>query len=573
MLSRLLRADEPSIFSSGPWDLVPDSELPVPPLLEGLGQAHLAVSTRIPLAQAYFDQGLRLLHMGWGGEARRAFAEAARRDPRLAMAWWGLALARGAGGRYSTDRSEAIRHALALSAEATDLEQRYIVAASLLADRGPANGRMVFVREMEHLIDRYPEDAEARLLLAGFLMDGYEPDGRPGAGQPYAQALLRELLRTHPHHEGVHLAWISAMVGSGRPEAAKDSALHLLSLPFRCSPYLLGAGRLLLRLGLTEQAHEALQLAVEADDVWLARERLPANAAPGAAEAMRLLVTACADAGRYIEGQGWARRLRSRVEGGTDAQASVLVACTLAGLHLRFGFWRAAADVRLELSEQASAAERGLLDGLRGYTRGLSTLESGRLAEAERACEALEVLHVKLSEERRSDGYILCPRDVARVVEVAADELRGSLDARRGDSARAEATLVRAVRLERRLRTAGPPPFSRPARETLARVRLRCGREEKALELALALAAERPGSGQVRFLVAEARVALEKLPEAAQDFSTGLQLWRQADPHLPELQRARTFMAGRGRHLHVVGAEPVEPPEGPEPFHPQKVMG
>src|SRR4051794_33384083 len=121
MLARLLRADEPSIFSSGPWDSVPDSELPTPPLIEGLGQAHLAVSTQVPQAQAYFDQGLRLLHMGWGGGARRAFAEAARQDPRLAMAWWGLALTRGAGGRFSADRSEAMHKALALSSEATDL--------------------------------------------------------------------------------------------------------------------------------------------------------------------------------------------------------------------------------------------------------------------------------------------------------------------------------------------------------------------------------------------------------------------------------------------------------------------
>jgi tetratricopeptide (TPR) repeat protein len=531
------------------------------------------VSTRVPLAQAYFDQGLRLLHMGWGAEARRAFAEAARQDPGLAMAWWGLALTRGAGGRFATDRAEAIRKALALCESATDQEQRYIVAASLLAERGPANGRMAFVREMEYLIDRYPEDAEARLLLAGFLMDGYEPDGRPCAGHPYAQALLRELLRTHPHHEGVHLVWVFAMLGSGRPEAAKASALRLLSLASRASPYLLAAGRLLQRLGLTEQAREAYQGAVEADDASLAQEGLPVNAAPGAAEAMRLLVTVCAEAGRYIEGQSWARRLRGRVEAVADGQAAVLVACALTGLHLRFGFWRAAVDLHVELGEEASAAERGLLEGLRRYTRGLASLEAGRLLEAERAGEALEALQVALAEERRSDGYALCPRDVARVVEVAAEELRGALDARRGDAARVEATLIRAVRLERRLRAAGPASFARPARETLARARLRYGREEKALELALELVAERPGSGHARFLVAEARVAQGRFPEAVLDFTAFLECWRQADPQLPELQRARTFMAGRGRYLRVVGGEVVSAPE-PRAFQSlEKVLG
>jgi tetratricopeptide (TPR) repeat protein len=552
MLARLLRADEPSLFSRGPWDDVSDSELPTPPLREGLGPAHLPVSTRVPLAQASFDQGLRLLHMGWGAEARRAFAEAARQDPKLAMAWWGLALTRGAGGRFAADRVEAIGKALALCEGATDQEQRYIVAANLLAERGPANGRMAFVREMEALIDRYPEDAEARLLLAGFLMDGYELDGRPCAGQPYAQALLRELLRTHPHHEGVHLAWVLVMLGSRRPEAAKESALRLLAPPSRASPYLLVAGRLLQRIGLTAQAREAFQRAIEIDDAWLAQEKLPVSAAPSAAEAMRQLITLCAEAGQYSEGQAWARRLRARVEEVADGQAAVLGACALAGLHLRFGFWRAAADLPVKLGEEASSAERGMLEGLRHYTRGLAALEAGRVVETERACEALDALRVTLAKERRSDGYILCPRDVARIMEVAVEELRGALEARRGDASRVEATLIRAIRLERRLRTAGPAPFSRPARETLARARLRQGREEKALELALELAAERPGSGHARFLVAEARVAQGHFPEAALDFSAFLECWCQADTHLPELQRARTFMAGRG---HSQGAQ------------------
>ena len=467
------------------------------------------------------------------------------------MAWWGLALCRGIGGRFAAERAEAIHKALALAEGMTDREQRYIVAASLLADKGPANGRHAFIREMESLIDRYPEDAEARLLLAGFLMEGYEWDGRPCAGQPYAQALLRDLLRTHPHHEGVHFAWVAAMMGSSRPETAKDSALWLLAFLPQSSPCLVAAGRLLQRIGLAEQAREALQRAIETDDAWLAREKLPVNAAPCAVEALRLLVTSCAEAGQYTQGQAWARRLRSRVEAAADRQAVVLVACTLSGLHQRFGFCRAAADVHVELGEAATVAERGLLDGLRRYTRGVSALEAGRLMDAERACEGLGLLQVALSEERRADGYSLCPRDVGRVVEVAAEELRGALDARRGDAARAEATLIRAVRLERRLRTAGPAPFSRPARETLARARLRFGREDKALELALELVAQRPASGHACFLVAEARVAMECFPEAVLDFSAVLERWAQADPQLPELKRARMFVAGRERRSRV----------------------
>ncbi len=545
MLARHLRAEEPSIFPAGPWDDVPDAELPTPPLCEGLGRAHLKVSTRVPLAQAYFDQGLRLLHLGWGTEARRSFAEAARQDPELAMAYWGLALTRGPGARYATVRAETIARALALSEGATDAEQRYIVAATFLADKGPANGRHGFVREMEALIDRFPEDAEARLLLAGFLSDGYEVDGRPAAGQPYAQALLRELLRTHPHHEGVHSAWVQVMVDSARPEAALESARRLRLLAPRVGTALLAAGRLLLRTGHLREAREVLEAAVATEDAWRAQESLPETAASVAGLALRLLTLACADAGRYGEAQSWARRLRSRVESVTphSTQGLVFAASTLSSLHVRFGFWLAAADAHVDLGDGGSPAERGLLSGMEVYARGLRALEAGKLAEAERACDELDALHPPLSEERKAEGRTLCPRDVARVVELAACELRGALESRQGETARAEATLIKAGRLERRLRAAGPMAFSRAARETLARARLRSGREDKAVELAEALVKERPGSGHARFLLAEVHVARGAFTEAAQAFASFLECWSEADAHLPELRRARTFLA------------------------------
>ncbi|PTL78366.1 tetratricopeptide repeat protein [Vitiosangium sp. GDMCC 1.1324] len=548
MLARHLRAEDPSVFPIGPWDEVPDLELSTPPLREGLGRAHLKVSTRVPLAQSYFDQGLRLLHLGWGAEARRAFAEAARQDPGLAMAYWGLAVTRGAGARHATARAEAINKALALSEGVTDAEQRYIVAATFLADKGPANGRHGFVREMEALIDRHPEDAEARLLLAGFLADGYEPDGRPGQGQPYAQALLRELLRTHPHHEGVHHAWVQVMVESARPEAALESARRLRLLAPRAGTALLGSGRLLLRTGHAREAREVLEAAVAADDLWLAQESLPESAAPVAGLALRLLVQACADAGRYGEAQGWARRLRARVETVVPhvGQALVFAAATLSHLHVRFGYWRAASELRVELGPKARAAERALLTGIETYARGLRALDGGKLVEAERVCDELDALHPPLAEERKGDNRLLCPRDVARVVELAACELRGALEARHGDFARAEATLIKALRLERRLRSVGPAAFSRPARETLARVRLRSGREDKALELAEALVRERPGCGHAWFLLAEVHIARGSFAEAAPAFVSFLECWLDADPQLPELRRARLFLAGRG---------------------------
>ncbi|HZV77086.1 MAG TPA: tetratricopeptide repeat protein [Candidatus Babeliales bacterium] len=56
---------------------------------------HLPVSTGDPQAQALFDRGLFYYYAYDGPDAVRAFRAAAQRDPRLAMAYWGVALAYG----------------------------------------------------------------------------------------------------------------------------------------------------------------------------------------------------------------------------------------------------------------------------------------------------------------------------------------------------------------------------------------------------------------------------------------------------------------------------------------------
>jgi hypothetical protein len=64
-------------------------------LFEGLGDYHFPVTTKSPLAQRWFDQGLILFYGFNLDEAALSFRQAARVDPTCAMAWWGVALANG----------------------------------------------------------------------------------------------------------------------------------------------------------------------------------------------------------------------------------------------------------------------------------------------------------------------------------------------------------------------------------------------------------------------------------------------------------------------------------------------
>ena len=103
-------------------------------MVAGLGDLHHPVSTSNAPAQQFFDQGLRFIYAFNHDEAARSFQHAADLDPKLAVAYWGVAEA--VGPNYndpaSADRfkaaHEAIQKAVDLSAHASPSEQAYIQA-------------------------------------------------------------------------------------------------------------------------------------------------------------------------------------------------------------------------------------------------------------------------------------------------------------------------------------------------------------------------------------------------------------------------------------------------------------
>ena len=93
----------------------PAPGMPLAPRLQNLGVHTFPVSTKVERAQLFMNQGLNLTYGFNHAEAGRAFAEAARLDPILAMAYWGQALVLGpninapmdAGGRAEGARAAA----------------------------------------------------------------------------------------------------------------------------------------------------------------------------------------------------------------------------------------------------------------------------------------------------------------------------------------------------------------------------------------------------------------------------------------------------------------------------------
>src|SRR3984893_15806522 len=145
-------------------------------LMSGYGDLHHPVSTSNPQAQQFFDQGLRQIYAFNHDEAARSFQHASELDPKLAIAYWGVAEA--VGPNYndpaSADRfkaaHEAIQKAVDLSANASPSEQAYIQA---MAKRFPADPNTDLKKAaeeyhdaMREVVEQFPDDLDAATLFA-----------------------------------------------------------------------------------------------------------------------------------------------------------------------------------------------------------------------------------------------------------------------------------------------------------------------------------------------------------------------------------------------------------------------
>lgn len=214
-------------------------------LMQGLGDLHHPVSTKNPLAQRFFDQGLTLVYAFNHEEAIRSFKRAAELDPQFAMAYWGIALALGPNINMDVDAGrenaayEAVRTALSLSAHAPENERAYISALAKRYSIDPkADLKSLagdYKNEMGELAKRYPDDLDAATLYAESLMDlrpwqFWSANGKPAEGTEEIVAVLESVLKRDPRHIGANHYYIHTVEASPHPEWALASAQRLKTL-------------------------------------------------------------------------------------------------------------------------------------------------------------------------------------------------------------------------------------------------------------------------------------------------------------------------------------------------------
>src|SRR5215831_2230162 len=253
-------------------------------LMQGLGDLHHPVTTNNPEAQKFFDQGLRLLFAFNHGEATSSFRRAAELDPKMAMAYWGIADSIGPNYNDPADPDrfkaahEAIQSAQSLAANASASERAYIAA---MAKRFPAdpnadmrNAAVDYRDAMREVVKQFPDDLDATTLFAEAGMNLHpwglwHVDGTPEVGTEEIVATLESVLRRDPNHMGAIHYYIHAVEASPNPERALAAANRLAALAPSAGHLVHMPGHVYIRTGDFEAAVKTNETAAAADRAYI----------------------------------------------------------------------------------------------------------------------------------------------------------------------------------------------------------------------------------------------------------------------------------------------------------------
>src|SRR5713226_4054068 len=253
-------------------------------LMSGLGDLHHPVSTSNPQAQQFFDQGLRLIYAFNHDEAARSFQRASELDPKLAIAYWGIAEA--VGPNYNDPASddrfkqahEAIQKAVDMSANASPSERDYIQAMTKRFPAEPNSDRRKSAEEyrdaMREVVKKYPDDLDAATLFAESGMNLHpwglwHHDGTPEAGTEEVVSTLESVIRRDPNHMGAVHYYIHAVEASPNPERALAGANKLASLAPAAGHIVHMPAHVYIRTGDYESAVKTNEEAAAVDQAYI----------------------------------------------------------------------------------------------------------------------------------------------------------------------------------------------------------------------------------------------------------------------------------------------------------------
>jgi tetratricopeptide (TPR) repeat protein len=430
-----------------------------PPRLDDLGDYHRAV-TATPAAQAWFDQGLRLVYAFNHDEAQRAFEEGARVDPNCALCAWGAALVLGPNYNLPAmpDRARAawaaLDQAVARAPKAAPVERALIEALKKRYSDPPATTPEeqakldgAYAEAMRQVARQFPDDDDVQVLFA---------ESAPGTEE--IVGTLEKVLARHPEHPGANHYYIHAVEASPHPERGLAAAK-------RVGGMMPGAGHLVhmpshvyQRVGRYEDAAEANRRAIVADKQYAAKANPQGFYGMYMAHNFDFLWQSAMMAGRANESLQAARDMMAAIpmEMFKSMPGFDFIIPSAALTLVRFGRWKEV------LAEKAPPADLPMATMLFTYARARALIGLGQLDAADKELATLSSEIAALPKDMMAD---MAP---APLMGAIAEKLvRGELLLKRGQAAAGLAALQAAVSEGDKLPYAEPPDWYYPPRHTL----------------------------------------------------------------------------------------------------------
>ena len=445
-------------------------------IVSGLSDLHHPVSTRNPEAQKFFDQGLRFIYAFNHEEAARSFQHAAELDPKLGMAYWGVAEAVGPNYNDPADPDrykrahEAVQKAVDLSSGASSSEQAYIQA---MAKRFPADPNSDLKKAAEDYRDamrevarQFPDDLDAATLFAESGMNLHpwglwNQDGTPIAGTEEIVSTLETVLKRDPDHLGAIHYHIHAVEASNNPDRALAGANRLAAIAPGAGHIVHMPAHIYIRTGDYEAAVQTNQKAAEVDRTYIKQTGVQ-GIYPMMYYSHNLHFVAVCGAmnGRYADARKNADLLVANVGPHVKDMPPLEGFMTIpVAVEIRFHHWNEL------LKMPAPDPSMKVASIFWHFGRGLALAGTGKLTEAEAEYKMV------------SDAEAATPPDqifqmpinnkAKDILKIAENVLGAKIAIAKKDTASAVTMLREAVAIQDKLNYGEPPDWFYPVRENL----------------------------------------------------------------------------------------------------------
>jgi tetratricopeptide (TPR) repeat protein len=535
-----MRHDRPSISVSGllliflvalqPAALRADTLSTAPP--DQLGKVNFPTSCT-PAVQPTIEKAVALLHSFQYKESDQTFTDAAARDPKCAMAYWGKAMTlfyqlwEFPNDKKIKEGHKDIEKARKLH-PSTAREQGFLQAAALFYQKKSKLTHAQRIKAYSDSLERFyaqsPGDAEIGSFYALSLVSlSYEDHDNEIADQQKAISVLNPLLQQHPDHPGVAHYMIHA---TDRPELAAqglDAARRYAAIAPDSSHAMHMPSHIFVRLGLWQDSITS-NIAANASGAHAAEMHLAESHYQ--THAMDFLSYSYLQSGQEAKAREVIEHTH-HVVGASDEVKADHIAHLSARTALELHRWKEAADLPVP------SIRKDWLDTT-NWARAIGAARSGDIAGAESDVKELTQLVADREKRARKKGY-----GVSNEKATDLREAEGWLFFAKGKSDEALAELRAAADHEDKN---GGESVNIPAREMLADMLLELKRPADALAEYKTVLKNSPN----RFdgLLGAARSAQAAGDSSgAQSFYAKLSEICPPGADRPELAEAKTYLA------------------------------